>query len=105
RRDGDILALPKWGFLPAPNSFRTTLMDLPNRKRLPHDVPDWVQEGSFFFITINCDPPERNQLCRAVVGDAVLEAAAHYHKSLRWHCRLMLLMPDHLHGIVAFPRQ
>jgi putative transposase len=79
-------------------------MDLPQRARLPHDIPQWVAEGSFFFITINCESRGRNQLCRAGVGDAVLAAAAHNHDKLAWHCRLMLLMPDHLHAILAFPR-
>jgi len=29
----------------------------------------------------------------------------HNHEKLVWHCRLCLLMPDHLHAIVAFPRE
>ena len=80
-------------------------MDQPVRKKLPHEVPQWVDEGSFFFITINCDPRERNHLAQAGIGDAVLAAAAHNHEHLHWHCRLMLLMPDHLHGVIAFPRE
>lgn len=77
--------------------------ELPIRKRLPHTVPQRVTEGSFFFITINCHPRGRNHLCRAGRGDDVLSAAGHYHEQLRWHCRLLVLMPDHLHGIIAFP--
>jgi REP element-mobilizing transposase RayT len=113
-------------------------MDLPIRKRLPHTVPQWVAEGSWFFITINCAPPGRNQLCqlddasagcavpcapgastfhpdeqgnarpthgRPTVGDGVLAAMAHNHNKFVWHCRLCLLMPDHLHAIIAFPRE
>ena len=79
-------------------------MDLPQRKRLSHEMPQWVAEGSFFLITINCEPRGPNHLCRAGVGDTVLQAAAHYHDRLVWHCRLLLLMPDHLHAIIAFPR-
>jgi REP element-mobilizing transposase RayT len=78
--------------------------DLPVRKRLGHAIPQWVSEGSFFFITINCQPRGQNHLCRAGLGDTVLKAAAFYHENLRWHCRLVLLMPDHLHGIIAVPR-
>jgi REP element-mobilizing transposase RayT len=78
-------------------------MDLPARKRLPHTVPQWVSDGSWFFITINCIPQGRNQLCRAGVGDSVIAAFAHNHENLVWHCRLALLMPDHVHAIVAFP--
>ena len=86
-----------WGHIALSN------IDRPVRKRLPHEVPQWVSEGSFFFITINCEPRERNQLCRAGLGDTLLQAAAFYHEHLKWHCRLLLLMPDHLHGIIAFP--
>src|SRR5687767_15156318 len=79
-------------------------MDLPVRKKLPHAVPQWVPEGSWFFVTIKCVPPGKNQLCRAGTGDRVLAAMAHNHETCIWHCRLCLLMPDHLHAIIAFPR-
>ena len=78
-------------------------MDLPVRKRLPHAVPHWVPEVSWFFITINCQDPGRNQLCRAGSGDAVIATMSHNHSQEVWHCRLALLMPDHLHAILAFP--
>ena len=29
----------------------------------------------------------------------------HNHDKLVWHCRLSLLMPEHLHAIMAFPRE
>jgi hypothetical protein len=104
-------------------------MDLPVRKKLPHTVPQWVPEGNWFFITIKCVPPGKNQLCRIdggqegravrpltaaigahgvtrpTVGDGVLAAMKHNHDDLIWHCRLCLLMPDHLHAIIAFPHE
>jgi REP element-mobilizing transposase RayT len=80
-------------------------MELPQRARLPHEVPSWVADSSFFFLTINCASRGTNQLCRSGVGAAVLAAAAHNHFKFAWHCRLMLLMPDHLHAIIAFPRE
>ncbi len=80
-------------------------MDLPVRRRLPHILPQWVSGGSWFFVTINCEPEGLNQLCQANTGERVLEAVAHNHESLAWHCRLCLLMPDHLHAILAFPRE
>ena len=80
-------------------------MDRPQRVRLPHGVPWWVPEGSFFFITINCSTRGTNQLCRPGPGEAVLAAAAHNHDKLAWHCRLLLLMPDHLHAIIACPKE
>ena len=75
------------------------------RRRLPHAIPPWVPEGSWYFITIKCAPAGRNQLCRTAAGDAVLAALRHNHEKLVWHCRLALLMPDHLHAILAFPRE
>ena len=84
---------------------RSARMDLPIRKKLPDTIPQWVAEGSWFFITINCVPPGKNQLCRAGSGDAVLAAMKFNHERLVWHCRLCLLMPDHLHAIIAFPRE
>ena len=80
-------------------------MDLPVRKKLPHTVPQWVADGSWFFITINCVPPGKNQLCRADTGDVVLAAVKFNHERCVWHCRLCLLMPDHLHAILAFPSE
>ena len=80
-------------------------MNLPARTRLGHEIPLWVSDGSFFFITINCEPRKENQLCNQGTGQAVLAAAAHNHETLVWHCRLMLLMPDHLHAVIAFPRE
>ncbi len=89
-------------------------MDLPVREKLPHTIPQWVADGSWFFITINCVPPGKNQLCltpgahgvtRPTVGDAVLAAMKFNHERFIWHCRLCLLMPDHLHAIIAFPRE
>lgn len=80
------------------------IMEFPRRSRLPHNVPYWVPEGSFFFITINCCLSGSTHIAKAGVGDAVLAAAAFNHERLAWHCRLMLLMPDHLHAVIAFPR-
>jgi putative transposase len=39
------------------------------------------------------------------VGEGVLAAMQYNHDHLVWHCRLCLLMPDHLHAILAFPRE
>ena len=80
-------------------------MNLPVRKRLPHTVPQWVAEGSWFFITIKCVPQGKNQLCHTDTANGVLAAMAYNHDNLTWHCRLCLLMPDHLHAIIAFPSE
>ena len=43
--------------------------------------------------------PSRN------MGRQVTGAAIHNHEKFTWHCRLCLLMPDHLHAIISFPRE
>jgi REP element-mobilizing transposase RayT len=80
-------------------------MSLPVRQRLPHTIPQWVAEGSWFFITINCESRGKNQLYLPDVGRQVLAAVVHNHEKFIWHCRLCLLMPDHLHAIISFPRE
>ena len=78
--------------------------DLPNRQRLHHDVPHWVEDGSFFFVTVNCAERGRAQLTQPTVSSALLESARFYDDQHKWHITLLLLMPDHLHVILSFPR-
>jgi REP element-mobilizing transposase RayT len=69
-------------------------------------VPEWVENGAIYFITICCDERGRNQLCEPAVAETVFEAAQFRETRLDWHVRLMLLMPDHLHALLSFsPRQ
>src|SRR5512135_3692224 len=76
--------------------------DLPVRNGLPHSIPEWVPGGSWFFISINCHRRDHNQLCQEKVAPQILSAVAHNHEHLVWNCRLFLLMPDHVHAILAF---
>jgi REP element-mobilizing transposase RayT len=74
------------------------------RTHLPHDPPDWIdptQEA--FFITINCLPRKTNQLANDKVWSALIEALEFREERGEWKWRLILAMPDHLHGIVCFP--
>ena len=74
------------------------------RRRLPHEVPTWIdptQEA--FFITINCQPRGRNQLAKADVWNELVESISFREERGEWNWRLILAMPDHLHGIVTFP--
>lgn len=78
--------------------------DLPSRKRLHHDVPHWIEDGSLFFITVNCAERGREQLTLTQTAMALLDAARFYHDQRKWHIALWLLMPDHFHAILGFPR-
>ena len=80
-------------------------MHLPTREKLPHAVPQWVSDRDFFFITLCCRVRGTNQLCTAERGTRILSTVEFYHQNGKWHCRLFLLMPDHAHGVIAFPRE
>jgi len=79
--------------------------DLPDRKKLPHDVPHWVEDGSLFFVTVNCSERGRDQLTQSAVADGLLNAARFYHDANKWHITFWLLMPDHFHALLSFPRE
>ena len=76
------------------------------RKRLPHDVPNWIdptQEA--FFVTIVCQPRGHNQLANQAVWSSLLESIEHRENRGDWSWKIILAMPDHLHGIVIFPQR
>jgi REP element-mobilizing transposase RayT len=62
-----------------------------------------VRPESFFLLTVCTTPRGSNQLAVEPAGWHVLDAFRHYHEQQRWYCDLVLLMPDHLHALVAFP--
>ena len=81
------------------------VMKQTGRKILLHDVPPWVDpDASDYFITICCKHRGTNQLCLPGVGSALLESVRFYRAQQRWFPWLFLLMPDHVHMIVAFGR-
>lgn len=77
--------------------------DLPQRKRLHHVTPPWVSNGAVFFVTINAKKRSSDALVRDSRGSNLLASAAHYHDRNVWWLHLMLLMPDHLHALLAIP--
>ncbi|MBL9115631.1 MAG: transposase [Verrucomicrobiaceae bacterium] len=77
---------------------------LPQRTRLRHDTPHWVDDGAWFFVTINCAHRGVDQLTSPAVADGLLGSLRKYSEQGKWHVLLALLMPDHLHGVFAFPR-
>ena len=76
------------------------------RKLFRHDLPPWVDpDAADFFLTINCQHRGTNQLCLPSVAEALLQSARFYHEQRKWLPFMFLLMPDHLHMIVAFNRE
>ena len=77
---------------------------LPQRRRLYHVSPAWVKFSPLYFVTICCERRGSNQLCSPLTGGTLLNSAAFYHEKQRWWIDTFLLMPDHLHALLAFPK-
>ncbi len=71
-------------------------------RRLSHEVPSWVKEGAVYHIRIRTELERGKNLTGTQVGTAILESTAFYQEQQNWNCRLMLLMPDHLHALMSF---
>jgi len=73
------------------------------RRHLPHDIPLGVDPArEVYYLTLSCQPRGRNSLAREEVAQNLFASAAHLEQTGCWCCFLMLLMPDHLHGLVRF---
>jgi REP-associated tyrosine transposase len=78
---------------------------LPRRKQLNHDIPSRVQpEEAVFFVTICCSPRGKNQLCESDIASAIFDSIEMGQQRGDWWIQLVLLMPDHLHALISFPR-
>ena len=74
-------------------------------RRLHHDVPSWVEVGNFFHLCVRVDRPQNMPLTEPALAAALLDSARFYHDNGRWWLGILVLMPDHLHALAAFPRQ
>jgi putative transposase len=81
------------------------MTELSKRQRLYHVPPEWVRDTSLFFVTFCTVPRGHNQLCQPEVARALLQSVIYYHETTRWWARLFLLMPDHVHALLAFPSE
>jgi putative transposase len=70
--------------------------------RLRHRAPLWVPSGAVFHIRIRALSAT---LVQPEVASALLESAQFYQDRERWFIWLFLLMPDHLHALLSFPRE
>lgn len=81
------------------------MQELPIRKHLPHDIPNWVPDDAIFFITVNCLIRGKHQLNNAPIADLLFESVQHRQQAGIWYVHLMILMPDHIHALMSFPRE
>jgi putative transposase len=76
------------------------------RKILSHSLPPelWLEPGrEVFFITICTQPRGVNQLANPQIWQAIRETLERRETEGDFDCRLLLAMPDHLHGLFSFP--
>ena len=75
----------------------------PVRQKTSHSIPNWIRfEEELYFVTINCNERGMNQLCLPHISKGIFSALAFYAQKQIMFPKLVLLMPDHLHGIFAF---
>ena len=71
------------------------------RKRLDHTAHFAGRFGAIYFISVCCQQRGSNQLCNENTSKILFDTARIYHESGRWNLSLLLLMPDHLHGLIG----
>jgi REP element-mobilizing transposase RayT len=86
---------------PLDSMIKTARAERLVRRRLPHEIPSWIPDGEIYFVTI-CARDRGGTVLLDHAGE-IVQAAVTYHKRGRWHLRLFVLMPDHVHLLVSFP--
>ena len=71
--------------------------------RLAHRTPAWVERAATYHIRVSVDLNHARLLTEPKIAAALLDSARFYHEQDRWNCRLFLIMPDHIHALLAFP--
>ena len=77
------------------------------RKIFSHDLPPNLfnhSEKEVFFITVCCERRGVNQLATAEIWQAIIDTIEYREQAGDVECRLLLAMPDHLHGLFHFPQ-
>jgi putative transposase len=72
-------------------------------RRLHHHTPPWVEHDAIFHIRIRVVQDFALLLIDPHLARALLDSAIFYHRQATWCCHLFLLMPDHLHALLAYP--
>ena len=75
------------------------------RKYLPHNLPPNISEnpeGEVYFVTICCLPRGVNQLAKEEVWAGIVETVERRETMGLLRAKIVLAMPDHLHGLFMF---
>lgn len=68
-------------------------------------MPGWVGESAIFHVRIRAEAAQSPPLTEPTLAAELLDAARRYHDLGHWWCELFLLMPDHVHAMLAFARE
>ncbi len=71
--------------------------------RLHHCAPKWVPAGETYHVRLRLAAGAQPPLTETKLGSVLLDSVANYHSRGRWRCWLFVVMPDHIHGLLAFP--
>src|SRR5689334_12903067 len=75
----------------------------PFPQRLHHELPTWVDpEGAVFHIRIRAAPDNLRDLTDEDLAPKLLTSALEYARRHIWWPTLFLIMPDHIHALLAF---
>ena len=72
-------------------------------QRLYHETPGRAGAGACFHVRLRAAPNNPFPFTSPELGTKLLEAVAAYHEQGRWFASVFLLMPDHVHALLAFP--
>jgi len=75
---------------------------LPKRKRLPHEIPSWVEDGAVYYITVCALPRHQNHLAKDDVSALIRTTMSFYQEKGRWWVHPVAVMPDHVHALMSF---
>jgi len=81
---------------------------------LYHELPHWVSANAQYHIRLRIGKTTQGRpgvpataligrLDAPVTAKALISSAQNYHQKGLWWCSLILLMPDHVHGMFTFP--
>ena len=62
-----------------------------------------MKAGAVFHVRLRADVSQFPLLTDTELAERLLAAARNYDERNEWRCLLMLMMPDHVHALLAFP--
>ena len=71
-------------------------------RRPNHETPWWVPTDATFHIRIRVER-DSVRLTQPKIAAALLDSVKFYATKRRWHFAIFLMMPDHLHALLASP--